>query len=185
MGEVVGRSTSMETGASGKGNNRLYKLLLLFPEEQQEKIAIFLSNPLTIIGLLLLLFWIFVAIFAHQLAPYPEEAGGVVHLEMRFLPPSKEFLGGTDHLGLDVLSLVILGSRVSILSGVLPIMTSLIAGVVLGSIAGYFRGSLETIIMRGADIFLAMPRLILAIAITAALGRSITNAMIAVAVVST
>lgn len=183
MGVAPRGQSTLEMGTA-VAPTRPRRILALFPEESQEKIAIFFGNPLSILGLALVLFWIFVAIFATSLAPYPQEGGAVVNLLNRLKPPSPEHLGGTDHLGRDVLSRVILGSRISITAGIVPIFLSLLIGVPLGAVAGYYGGKIDMVIMRGADIFLAMPRLILAIAITAALGRSLVNAMLAIAIVS-
>lgn len=154
-----------------------------FSEDVQEKIAIFVGNRLSLVGLALVLFWVLVAIFAELIVPYPGEDGSVVHMGVRLQGPSSLHLAGTDHLGKDVLSLVILGSRVSLLAGIVPIILALVIGVTLGALAATVGGVLDSIIMRGADIFLAMPALILAIAITAALGRSLPNAMLALAIV--
>lgn len=157
------------------------RILQFFSEDNQEKIVIFFRNPLSIIGLTLVLCWVLVAVFALRMAPYPEDAGGVVHLGIRMQSPSAEHWFGTDDMGHDILSRVIIGSRISIRAGLIPIVLSLIIGVPAGGAAGYYGGKLETLIMRGADIFLAMPRLILAIAICAALGSSLDNAILAVA----
>jgi peptide/nickel transport system permease protein len=157
------------------------KILQRFSEENQERIAIFFGNPLSIAGLAVVLCWVLVAIFAPRIATFPEDAGGVVHLRIRLQWPSAEHWFGTDHMGRDIFSRVVIGSRISIRAGLIPILISLIFGVPAGAIAGYYGGKLETLIMRGADILLAMPRLVLAIAICAALGRSLDNAILAMA----
>lgn len=154
-----------------------------FSEDVQEKIAIFVGNRLSLVGLAFVLFWVLVAIFAELIVPYPGEDGSVVHMGVRLQGPSVQHLAGTDHLGKDVLSLVILGSRVSLVAGIVPIILALVIGVTLGALAATVGGVMDSVIMRGADIFLAMPALILAIAITAALGRSLPNAMLALAIV--
>ncbi|WP_427983148.1 ABC transporter permease subunit, partial [Agarivorans sp.] len=94
------------------------------------------------------------------------------------------YLLGTDDVGRDILSRLIYGARLSLFIGCLVVTLSLGIGVILGLIAGFFRGYIETIIMRAVDIMLAMPSLLLAIAIVAILGPSIFNAAMAIAIVS-
>ena len=169
-----------------KGSERIVitrrggRILKFFSESTQEKIYIFFSHPLSVLGLVLVLTWVLVAIFAPIIATHPEDAGPTIHLMARLQPPSGEHYFGTDHLGRDIFSRVVIGSRISILSGFIPILLALCIGVPLGAIAGFFGGKSETVIMRSADIFLSMPTLLLAIAITAALGRSLVNAMLAI-----
>jgi peptide/nickel transport system permease protein len=124
---------------------------------------------------------IFLAIFAGVIAPYsPTKAvlGDVL------LSPSRTHLMGTDDLGRDVLSRIIYGTRASLSAGVVSTSIGLAVGAVLGLLSGFFRGAVDTIIMRVMDALLAFPGLILALAITAALGPSLINAMIAIGVVS-
>ena len=96
---------------------------------------------------------------------------------------SSRFILGTDDLGRDILSRLIHGARLSMLIGVIVVTLSLAAGVMLGLIAGYFRGIVEIVIMRVMDMMLAMPALLLAIVIVAALGPSLTNAIMAIAII--
>jgi peptide/nickel transport system permease protein len=152
-------------------------------EENQERIAIFFSNPLSILGLTLVLGWVVVAIFAYQIAPFPDHAGPVTNVFNRLRPPSGDYRFGTDQVGRDVFSRLVIGSRISMLAGIVPILLSVGVGVPLGALAGMYRGPLEGFIMRTADTLLSMPQLLLAIAISAALGPSLPNAMLAVAIV--
>lgn len=123
---------------------------------------------------------ILVAIFAPIIAPYDPFAVNPVD---RLLSPSREHLFGTDDLGRDVFSRVIFGSRISIRIAVVTVLFSVVIGVVVGTYAGYAGGFVDQIVMRVTDIFLAFPPLILAMALTAALGPSIENAAIALGLV--
>jgi dipeptide transport system permease protein len=96
---------------------------------------------------------------------------------------SATFILGTDPVGRDMLSRLIHGTRLSLLIGVISVAISLILGAVLGLVAGYFRGLTETIVMRITDVMLALPSLLLAIAVVAILGPGLINAMYAIAIV--
>lgn len=121
------------------------------------------------------------AIFAPLLAPYPpNETNPVDYLR----PPSLEHPFGTDELGRDILSRTIYGSRVSLQVVAISITLSVVAGAAIGLVSGYFGGWWDEGIMRVMDALLAFPVLILALAIVAILGPSLTNAMIAIAVVN-
>ncbi len=125
----------------------------------------------------------FVAIFGPYLAPYPEDAKGAIHITERLQSPSRDHFFGTDDVGADIFSRVLIGSRLSLGIGVMVLVVATLIGVPLGAIAGYYGGIVNEIIMRITDIFLTIPALILALAIAAALGPSIRNAMIALAIV--
>ncbi len=127
-------------------------------------------------GLVIILIFIFVALLADRLAPYDPNA---VNLEQRFILPSVEHPFGTDNLGRDILSRVIVGSRVSLWVGVLTVGLAMIIGVPAGLVAGYRRGALDSVIMRLVDVFLAFPVIILAIAIVAVRGPGLVNVMLA------
>lgn len=140
----------------------------------------FKSNPLALIGGFIVISVTFVAIFAPYLAPSPESAGSFVDFRNRHAPPSWQNLMGTDNVGRDILSRVIFGYRVSLglVIGVLGVAVPF--GVILGLIAGYFGGWIETIIMRFTDVMLALPPLAMALAITAVLSPNLINAMVAI-----
>ena len=120
------------------------------------------------------------AIFAPYLAPSPESAGSFVDFRNRHAPPSWQNPMGTDNVGRDIFSRVIFGYRVSLglVIGVLGVAVPF--GVILGLIAGYFGGWIETIIMRFTDVMLALPPLAMALAITAVLSPNLINAMVAI-----
>lgn len=129
----------------------------------------------TLLGLLTL------ALVGPYVSPYDPIA--IAPME-RLLGPSSRHILGTDELGRDLLSRIIHGSRVSLLTGVTVVALAGTVGIFVGTVAGYFRGWLDTILMRLIDMLLAFPGLVLAMAIASALGPSLTNAMLAVAVVS-
>ncbi|AEC51399.1 binding-protein-dependent transport systems inner membrane component [Pyrococcus sp. NA2] len=147
-----------------------------------EYIRILFKNKLSIVGLVIICLLIFVAIFAPFLAPYPEQAKGEPNLKERLQPPSWRHPFGTDHMGRDIFSRVIYGTRTSLLIGFSVVSIALIIGLFLGLIAGYFGGKLDLLIMRITDIFLAFPPLLLALLIASTLGRGLVNAILALAV---
>jgi len=124
--------------------------------------------------------WVFVTLFAPLIAPYNYDA---VDLTQRLLPPSPQYLLGTDELGRDVLSRVVYGARISLPTGVVVVMIGGVLGTFYGGIAGYLGGRVEEIMMRVTDLFLCFPPLILAMAIAAALGIGWGNTIIAMVVV--
>ncbi|HZO32379.1 MAG TPA: ABC transporter permease [Chloroflexota bacterium] len=138
-------------------------------------------NPRVLLGGVVVVFLVLVAIFAPLLVPYdPIEVNPTDSLEA----PSLQHLFGTDDLGRDVLSRVILGARVSLSVGLISVTIGLIVGVSVGLAAGYLGGPVDLLAMRVIDALLAFPALLLAISITAALGPQIWNAMIAIGVVA-
>jgi peptide/nickel transport system permease protein len=122
---------------------------------------------------------IFAAIFAPLIAPYDPVEQDILSL---LQGPTREHPLGTDELGRDTLSRVIYGSRVSLMVGIIAVGISLFIGTALGLIAGYGRGLIDTVIMQVMDGLLAFPALVLALAITAMLGPSLNNAMIAIGI---
>jgi len=138
------------------------------------------KNPLTAFGLGIIFLLILTVSFAPFLAPYPDQGRGLSNLKERLLSPSIKHPLGTDNLGRDILSRIIFGSRISLKATIVVIVIVLSLGVPLGLIAGYFGGKVDDIIMRFADMVLAFPSLLLAIAIVASLGPSLMNALIAV-----
>lgn len=141
----------------------------------------FSRNKLSVVGLVAVVLIVLTAVFAPWIAPYPEHAGAYTDFASASQPPSAEHWFGTDTVGRDILSRVIFGFRSALLMGVVVLALVVPVGVVLGLIAGYYHGRWpEVIIMRVTDVFLAVPPLILALAITAVLEPNLTNAMIAI-----
>lgn len=140
----------------------------------------FRRNPAAIVGLTMVATVVALALFAPWIAPFPEHAGSFVDFRNRHQPPSLDHLFGTDNVGRDVLSRVVHGYRISLLLVVFVLGLSVPFGVLLGLLAGYYGGWVETVIMRLTDIFLAIPALVMALAITAALTPTLLNAMIAI-----
>jgi peptide/nickel transport system permease protein len=140
----------------------------------------FRSDPLAVLSLVILLFFVLGAIFAPFLTPYAEQGQGDPNILEKFNPPSKEHLLGTDYLGRDVLARIFYGGRSSLSIGFLVVFIAVLIGVPLGAIAGFYGGWLDNLLMRITDIFLAFPPLLLAIALAAGLGPSFTNTMIAI-----
>ena len=138
-----------------------------------------LRNPLTVVGLVIIIALLLTAAFAPWIAPYSPIEG---QLTARLLPPSPEHWMGTDELGRDIFSRVIYGARITLFIVLLVAIISAPLGLVIGAISGYFGGVVDRIMMGITDIFLSMPRLILALAFVAALGPGIENAVIAIAI---
>ncbi len=137
------------------------------------------SNWLAMLGLIIVLGLILMAIFAPLLATYsPFEQS----LENRLLPPGSpgHFLG-TDEFGRDLWSRIVYGSRITLMIVALVAVTAPLFGLIIGTASGYFGGLVDLVLMRLTDIFLAFPRLILALALVAALGPGIENAILAIA----
>jgi peptide/nickel transport system permease protein len=130
------------------------------------------------IGLAIVLTTAVVAVLAPRLAPHPLDAYES-HPLQRLQAPSSAFAFGTDNLGRDVFSRVILGTRAALTIAVLVVAGAMLIGVPLGLVAGYYRGWLPEVIMRVTDVFLAVPQLILALALAQLLGPSLKNAMLA------
>lgn len=138
-------------------------------------------SPLSMVGLILISTFLFIAVFAPFLTKYdPIEQD----LPNRLQPPNRENPFGRDQLGRDILSRVIYGSRISLRIGITVIAIAATTGTVLGVVAGYLGGRIDEIVMRITDMFLAFPSLILAMAISAALGRSLENTVVAIGMVA-
>jgi peptide/nickel transport system permease protein len=142
----------------------------------------FSANRLALVGLAILILLILVAIFADILAPYSPVIGDLRN--ERLLPPGAAHWLGTDGQGRDILSRLIHGSRLTLqVVGLVAIIAAPI-GLVVGAVSGYAGGWIDAILMRITDIFLAFPKLVLALALVAALGPGIENAILAIAITS-
>ena len=137
-------------------------------------------NPMAMIGIVIILFWAVAAI----IAPFTSMRDPLAQtIDDRLQPPSTQYWFGTDELGRDVFSRVIYGARISLPIGLVVIMFAMMVGILVGASAGYFGGTYDLLIMRVADVTLAFPSIVLALAIAAVLGPSITNALIAMILV--
>ncbi|MBB4575225.1 ABC transporter permease [Rhizobium lentis] len=143
----------------------------------------FTANRLAAVGLLIIVALLFIAAFADIIATHNPVVGDLRNA--RLLPPGTgEFLLGTDDQGRDILSRLIYGSRLTLLVVVLVAVISAPIGLIVGTVSGYAGGWVDSTLMRITDIFLAFPKLVLALAFVAALGPGIQNAIIAIAITS-
>jgi peptide/nickel transport system permease protein len=157
----------------------------LLPPAQPRRLAVSRSlrgNPVLVTGLVLSLLIVVIAVFAPLLAPFPGDAGTATHPFTVLTPPSAAHWFGTDQVGRDILSRVIYGARVSPLIALFVLLIASAIGIPLGIAAGYFGGWLDDVIMRGTDIFLAFPALLLALAFASVLPPSLTTVTIAISI---
>ncbi len=139
----------------------------------------FKKKKVSVVGAILLIIIFLMVIFANFLAPYGYEEQNLLEA---FSPPSLTHLFGTDNLGRDIFSRVLYGGRTSLLVGALSVALSFVIGCPLGLIAGFYGGKADSIIMRIVDVFMSIPNMLMAIAISATLGTGILNSMIAIGV---
>jgi peptide/nickel transport system permease protein len=137
-------------------------------------------QPLSVVGVVIIILWAVVAIFAPLLQPYDPLA----QVADRLQAPSAAHVLGTDSLGRDLLSRIIAGSRITLPVALIVVVSSAIVGITVGAIAGYFGRVVDEILMRITDLVFAFPTIILAMVITAALGPGIQNAILAMLLVS-
>ncbi len=143
----------------------------------------FSSNILSVVGLASVILVIFLAVFSPWVAPYPQSWASWVDFANALLSPSLSHPFGTDQFGRDIMSRIFFGFRYDLSMAVTILVLVVPIGVMLGLIAGYYRGSIvDTVIMRVTDIFLAIPSLVLALVICAMLGPSLFNSMVAISV---
>ena len=138
------------------------------------------KNPLIIVGIGIILVWVLVAIFANHLTPYEPLQQDVRN---RLQPPDELHFMGTDELGRDVFTRVAYGGRITIPAGLAIVTTGSIVGTIVGALAGYVGGFWDEVMMRLTELFMAFPTIILAMAVSAALGPDVRNAIIALVVV--
>ncbi|MEI3614215.1 ABC transporter permease [Pseudogracilibacillus sp. SO30301A] len=150
------------------------------PAEWKIKWYRFRKNPLTLIGGFVLILFIIMAAFAPLLTPYEPDS---IDMSNRLASPSAAHWFGTDEVGRDIFTRVIYGARLSLGMGISVVVVTGLIGTIIGATAGYFGGKFGQIIMRIMDVILAFPTLVLAMALTAALGPSLFNAMLAIAIV--
>ncbi len=139
----------------------------------------FFRNKAAVLGLVIIVILFICAIFPGQISD-PDYS--TIHLDRKFMPPSREFLLGTDELGRDMFTRIIWGARTSLTIGLSAISIATIIGVIVGCIAGYFSGVVDNVLMRMIDIIMAVPNMLLGISVVAALGSSMVNIIIAIGV---
>jgi len=143
----------------------------------------FTRSKLSVIGLAIVLFILLVTIFTPIIAPFPEDQGAVTHMADRLKPPSATRWFGTDDVGRDVFSRVVIASRLDLGLSLSVMVITLLIGITLGAWAGISGGWVDEIIMRITDMFMTVPDIILALAIITAIGPGARNAIIALALV--
>jgi peptide/nickel transport system permease protein len=141
----------------------------------------FRRNPTAVIGLAIVVVVVIAALLAPWISPYPGHVGAAVNFRARHLPPSLRYLFGTDNVGRDIFTRVLFGYRVSLILAITVLGIAVPVGVALGLVAGYFGGWVETIVMRINDISLAIPPLVMALAVTTVLTPSLLHSMLAIA----
>jgi peptide/nickel transport system permease protein len=141
------------------------------------------QSPLSMIGLVLVIFAIATALLGPIIVPFPEDTTGNTRMADRLTAPNDVYLMGTDDVGRDVFSRTVIATQSSLLIGVVVLVIAILIGVPLGAISGFLGGQVDEVIMRITDIFLTIPALVLAMAMAAALGSGMVNAMIAISLV--
>lgn len=143
----------------------------------------FARSPSSMLGLAIVLGFFVLAAFGPWIVPYPADATGAMNLANRLQPPSAQHWFGTDEMGNDLFSRVVLATRTSLWVGLTIVGVATLVGVPLGIAAGYLGGLVRGVIMRLTDVFLSVPGIVLALAIVAALGPGILNGIIALSIV--
>lgn len=143
-------------------------------------LRLMVRNPATALGLVILTLFLVCAIFAPWIAPYPSHATGAPAGGVRLSPPSAAFPFGTDTLGRDLLSRIIVGTRLSLVLIVLSVAGASVLGVSIGTIAGYGPRWADELLMRITDIFLSLPSLVLAMLIAVSLGAGTSTTILAI-----
>ncbi len=141
----------------------------------------FKKNKMALVGLGIIVLLALVAIFANVIADY-DTLAVKQNMSIRMTPPCKEHIFGTDHYGRDMFARIVHGARISLTMGFITLGISLTVGSVLGSIAGFYGGRIDNIIMRVCDVFLAIPSTLFALTIVAALGGGLVNLLIAMSI---
>ncbi len=156
------------------------------PEDRQELARALYrlrQSPLSMVGLVMVVFVVGIALLGPLIVPFPEDASGNTRMSERLTAPNETYIFGTDDVGRDVFSRTVLATQTSLLVGVSVLFIAICIGVPLGAISGYLGGGVDEVIMRITDIFLTVPALVLAMAMAAALGTGMVNAMIAISLV--
>lgn len=153
-----------------------------FPERNPVQVLLFQirSSPIVVFGLAIVIIWILLAFLAPVIAPRDPLSQEVVD---RLQAPSSNYWMGTDELGRDIFSRVLYGGRITIPAALVVVIVDSLLGTIVGAIAGYLGGLWDEIVMRVTELFMAFPTIILAMAVTAALGPDIRNAVLALIIV--
>lgn len=139
----------------------------------------FLKNKAAVLGLFIIVLLVLCALFPSVIAPYSYDKQ---NLQEQFLPPSLTHLFGTDDFGRDIFSRIVYGARISLSIGLASVSFSCVIGILLGAISGYYGDVIDNLMMRLIDIVLAIPNILLAMSIVAALGTGFKNLIIAIGI---
>jgi peptide/nickel transport system permease protein len=139
----------------------------------------FIKNKAAVLGFAVILILTVCSLFPSAIAPYGYDDQ---QLSRRFIHPGKEYLFGTDEFGRDIFSRVVFGCRISLSIGLISVTISCVLGIILGCVAGYYGDIVDNILMRIVDIMLAIPNILLALSIVAALGTGFFNLMLAIGI---
>lgn len=150
------------------------------PNKWKETGEIILKNKLTLIGFIIVGLIVAIGILSPLIAPYDPN---LMNMPERLAAPSGSHLFGTDEMGRDILSRIMYGARISIVVGVVIVVCSAVIGCFLGSLSGYAGGKVDQAVMAVTDMILAFPSMVLALALTAAMGPGLVNTMLAVIIV--
>lgn len=145
----------------------------------KETLKRFARNKAAVFGLIVIIILTICALFPAQISG-PDYT--TLHLDRKFLPPSKDFILGTDELGRDMFTRIVWGARTSLTIGLSAISIATLIGVTIGCISGYYGGIIDNILMRAIDILMAVPNLLLGISVVAALGSSMYTIIIAIGI---
>lgn len=169
----------MDEKTGGKGIRQDEHIVIKKQSQMKEIMGRFAKNKMAIVSLAVIVLLILLALFAEQIAPYgPDDQD----LSRQFIYPCRDFLLGTDDYGRDILSRLIYGARYSLSVGLISVSFSCLVGVILGCVAGFYGQAADNIIMRLVDVVLAIPNILLALSIAAALGPGLGNLIIAVGI---
>jgi peptide/nickel transport system permease protein len=157
------------------------------PENQNTRsfrhvLSVIVRDPLSLASTIVIILFILIALFARQIAPYPLEGAGKTNVSHSMAAPSAQNLFGSDKLGRDILSRVIVGAQPALIIPIGVVLFAILIGAPLGALAGYKGGWVDELIMRITDLFLAFPSLLLAMAIASALGRGTDKAAFALVI---
>jgi peptide/nickel transport system permease protein len=181
----AGLAEEIEGKLPEKKKDKKFKLVKKEKKKKRSQLASiwfrYKKNKLAMTGLILLLIMVTISIFADFIVDYEMDAV-TQNMRERLETPSSEHILGTDQYGRDVFARVIFGSRISLFVGLLTIILALSFGSVIGASAGYYGGRVDNILMRIMDVFLAIPAILLAISVVAALGPGMINLLIAMSI---